>query len=144
MPFIFQPFSPKQKQAIFWWKPGSPHANARVFLADGAIRSGKTVAMILSFLLWSQSTFKDQHFILAGVTGGAFRRNVLLPMFSILEGLGIPYAWKRTESSIQIGTNTYHIFGADKENAQDKLQGMTAAGAYADEVASSPAPSPTR
>ena len=48
-------------------------------LADGAIRSGKTVSMILSFLLWSLSTFHDRDFIIAGVTGGALRRNVLTP-----------------------------------------------------------------
>ena len=43
-------------------------------LADGAIRSGKTVSMILSFLLWSLSTFHDRDFIVAGVTAGAFER----------------------------------------------------------------------
>ena len=104
-------------------------------LADGAIRSGKTVSMILSFLLWSLSTFHDRDFIIAGVTGGALRRNVLAPMFRILETYGIPCDWKRTEAKLLIGSNTYHLFGADKDNAQDKLQGMTAAGAYADEAA---------
>ena len=104
-------------------------------LADGAIRSGKTISMILSFLLWSLSTFHDRDFIIAGITGGALRRNVLAPMFRILETYGIPCEWKRTESKLVIGSNTYHLFGADKDNAQDKLQGMTAAGAYADEAA---------
>ena len=104
-------------------------------LADGAIRSGKTVSMILSFLLWSLSTFHDRDFIVAGVTGGALRRNVLSPMFRMLETYGVPYEWKRSEAKVVIGTNTYHLFGADKDNAQDKLQGMTAAGAYADEAA---------
>ena len=104
-------------------------------LADGAIRSGKTISMILSFLQWSLSTFRDRDFIIAGVTGGALRRNVLSPMFRILETYGVPYEWKRTEAKVVIGTNSYHLFGADKVNAQDKLQGMTAAGAYADEAA---------
>ena len=104
-------------------------------LADGAIRSGKTVSMILSFLLWSLSAFHDRDFIIAGVTGGALRRNVLSPMFRILEAYGVPYEWHRSEAKVVIGTNSYHLFGADKDNAQDKLQGMTAAGAYADEAA---------
>ena len=104
-------------------------------LADGAIRSGKTISMILSFLQWSLTTFRDRDFIIAGVTGGALRRNVLSPMFRILETYGVPYEWKRTEAKVIIGTNSYHLFGADKDNAQDKLQGMTAAGAYADEAA---------
>ena len=104
-------------------------------LADGAIRSGKTVSMILSFLLWSLSSFSGGDFILAGVTAGALKRNVLGPMFSILEAFGIPWEHKRAEGRVIIGANSYYLFGADKDNAQDKLQGMTASGAYADEAA---------
>ncbi len=135
MAFHFQPFSRKQRQALYWWHPGSGVDHCRMMLADGAIRSGKTVAMILSFLRWSQSAFEDQDFILAGVTTGALTRNVLSPMFQMLEALGIPYEHRRSAGLVRVGGNRYHLFGADKDNAQDKLQGMTAAGAFADEVA---------
>lgn len=91
--------------------------------------------MILSFLLWSQSAFSGRDFILAGVTTGALKRNVLAPLFGMLESFGISWEYHRTEGRIVIGSNSYHLFGADKDNAQDKLQGMTAAGAYADEAA---------
>ena len=133
--FRLKPFSRKQKQVLYWWREGSGHETDRMILADGAIRSGKTIAMILSFLFWSQSCFSDSDFILAGVTGGALRRNVLSPLFQLCKLFNLSCAWKRTEAKVVIGTNTYHLFGADKDNAQDKLQGMTAAGAYADEVA---------
>ena len=53
--FRLKPFSRKQKQVLYWWREGSGHENDRMILADGAIRSGKTIAMILSFLFWSQS-----------------------------------------------------------------------------------------
>ena len=106
-----------------------------MMLADGAIRSGKTIAMILSFLRWSQVAFEDQDFILAGVTTGALTRNVLSPLFQMLEALHVPWEHRRAAGVVRIGSNRYHLFGADKDNAQDKLQGMTAAGAYADEVA---------
>lgn len=135
MPFEFQPFSRKQRMALHWWEPGSGQEHKRMLLADGAIRSGKTVAMILSFLRWSQVCFSEKDFILAGVTSGALKRNVLSPMFGMLETLGIPWVWKRTEARLEIGSNVYHLFGAENESAQDKLQGMTAAGAFADEVA---------
>ena len=135
MSFAFQPFSRKQKQLLNWWRPGSGHEDRRIVLADGAIRSGKTVAMILSFLLWSLSCFSGQDFILAGVTSGALARNVVGPMLAMLETLGIACEWKRGEARLIIGTNSYYLFGADKDTAQDKLQGMTAAGAYADEAA---------
>ena len=135
MSFEFKPFSRKQRMALHWWEPGSGQEHCRMLLADGAIRSGKTVAMILSFLRWSLTTFEDRDFILAGVTAGALQRNVLSPMFRMLETLGIPWTWKRTEARLLIGSNAYHLFGADNDSAQDKLQGMTAAGAFADEVA---------
>ena len=135
MSFRFQPFSRKQKMLLNWWRPGSGVEDRRMVLADGAIRSGKTVAMILSFLLWSLECYRGQDFILAGVTFGALMRNVAGPMRAMLETFGIPYEWKRTEGRIIAGGNSYYLFGADKDNAQDKLQGMTAAGAYADEAA---------
>ena len=135
MSFQFRPFSRKQNRLLNWWRPGSGYEDRRIVLADGAIRSGKTVAMILSFLLWSLTCFSGKDFILAGVTSGALARNVLGPMLSMLETLGIDYEWKRGESRVIIGENSYYLFGADKDNAQDKLQGMTAAGAYADEAA---------
>lgn len=133
--FQFQPFSRKQKKALYWWHAGSGHEHCRMILADGAIRSGKTVAMLLSFLRWSQTRFSDQDFIMAGVTTGALRRNVLSPMFQMLETLDQKWVEHRAAGVVRIGTNRYHVFGADKENAQDKLQGMTAAGAFADEAA---------
>jgi len=135
MSFHFQPFSRKQQQALYWWHPGSGKDHCRLMLADGAIRSGKTVAMTLSFLRWSQCSFQDQDFILAGVTTGALTRNVLSPMFQMLETLGLPWEHKRSAGVVTVGSNRYHLFGADKDNAQDKLQGMTAAGAFADEAA---------
>ena len=135
MSFQFRPFSAQQRRLLNWWREGSGHERCRIVLADGAIRSGKTVAMILSFLLWSQTAFSGQDFILAGVTSRALARNVLGPLLGMLETLGIPFEWKRGEARVRIGSNSYYLFGAEKENAQDKLQGMTAAGAYADEAA---------
>ena len=95
--------------------------------------------MILSFLLWSMHTFQDKDFIIAGRSVGALKRNVLTPLFQILEGMGfeegVNYRYHRVDGRIDIGTNRYHLFGASNEKSQDVLQGLTAAGAYADEGA---------
>ena len=53
--------------------------------------------MILSFLIWSQSCFSGKDFIVAGVTAGALRRNVLSPLFGMLETFGIAWEYRRTE-----------------------------------------------
>ena len=65
--FQFKPFSPKQRQLIHWWRGASPHSDCDIVIADGAIRSGKTIACICSFLMWSLEVFDSQNFILAGV-----------------------------------------------------------------------------
>ena len=134
--FVFKPFSQKQQQLINWWREGSPYADCDTMIADGSIRSGKTVACICSFLSWSMERFEDQNFILAGKTIGSLKKNVIGPMQQILAAWGIPYHYVRSgENYIEIGANTYYLYDAHNESSQDKLQGLTAAGALADEAA---------
>lgn len=132
--FEFQPFSTKQKKLLTWWTPESPHRDKDTIICDGSIRSGKTIAMITSFVQWSLFTHQNESFIIAGKSMGALKRNVLKPMFQILSALNISYYYNRSENFIEIGSNTYYCFGANNESSQDVLQGLTAAGAYADEA----------
>lgn len=134
--FKFKPFSRKQKKLLMWWADKSPHKDKDMVIAHGSIRSGKTIAMIDSFITWSLAKHKHQNFIIAGKSMGALKRNVLEPMFQILKAKGIDYYYHRSgDPYVQIGTNTYYLFGASNEASQDTLQGLTAAGAYLDEVA---------
>lgn len=130
-----QAFSEKQRELATWWAEGRETSRLEGVIAEGAIRSGKTWAMVLGFLLWSQRRFNGQRFIVAGVTVEALKRNVVAPMGEILRQLGWAWSFNRSENRITIGTNTYHLFGANTERSQDALQGLTAAGCYADEVA---------
>lgn len=106
-----------------------------MIITDGSIRSGKTIAMIDGYINWSLSKFNAQNFIMAGKSMGALKRNVLQPMFRILNAKGINYYYNRSENYIVIGDNTYYCFGANNEASQDVLQGLTAAGALGDEAA---------
>ncbi|AJS59863.1 PBSX family phage terminase large subunit [Paenibacillus sp. IHBB 10380] len=134
--FKFKPFSLKQKKLLMWWTNDSPYKDYDMVIAEGAIRSGKTIACIDSFITWSLAKHRDQNFILAGKSMGALKRNVLEPMFKILTAKDIDYYYHRSENPhVVIGTNTYYLFGANNESSQDTLQGLTAAGAYLDEVA---------
>lgn len=133
--FEFKPFSPKQLKLLNFWREGSPYKGCDIVIADGSIRSGKTIADICSFLLWSQETYDGENFILAGKTMGALKRNVVKPMLQILTAWGWSYNYNRSENFIEIGRNTYFMYGANTEASQDALQGLTAAGAYADEAA---------
>ena len=119
-----------------WWREGSPYRNRDIMIADGSIRSGKTIACICSFLIWSMECFSGQNFILSGKTIGSLKKNVIGPMLQILTAWGIPYRYVRSgEQYIEIGTNTYYLYDAHNESSQDKIQGLTAAGALADEAA---------
>lgn len=135
--FNFKPFSEQQRRLIHWWRPVAVTSVNNYVIADGSIRSGKTIAMIIGFLTWSQEMFKGESFILAGKTMGALKKNVIRPMIQMLEAWGWSYDYIRsgTDARIEIGANTYYLYGANTEASQDALQGLTAAGAYADEAA---------
>lgn len=140
--FRFQPFSQKQKRILTWWLPGSGVADSEGIIADGAIRSGKTVCMALAFVQWSMSCFNGQNFALCGKTVGSFRRNVLSVLKQMLPGRGYTYSDRRSDNLLVITrgavTNYYYIFGGKDEGSQDLIQGITLAGLLLDEVALMP------
>ena len=41
----YQRFSPKQRRVLTWWMPGNRDADFEAIVCDGAVRSGKTLAM---------------------------------------------------------------------------------------------------
>lgn len=108
-------------------------------IADGAVRSGKTVAMVAAFLAWSLGTFRGRDFIVAGQSVGAVTRNVVGPMKQILrEDFGLGYKHNRGDGTLTVRDNVYRIFGGHDERSQDAVQGMTAAGMLLDECALMP------
>jgi len=136
--FPYGPFSVKQRQVLTWWMAPSPYRDWDGIVVDGSIRSGKTISFIDGFLAWSQACFSDQAFIISGKSIGALKRNVLRPMFQMLAAKGTRHAYHRTEGVVTIGSNAYYCFGANNEASQDGLQGLTAAGWFADEAALHP------
>lgn len=143
--FKFQPFSKKQRQVMNWWMDNTPVHACNGIIADGAIRSGKTVSMSLGFIFWAMETFKEQNFIMAGKTISSFKRNVLQNLKRMLTSRG--YHWIHhlsgdTPNMLEVTrkgrTNYFYIFGGKDEASQDLVQGITAAGAFFDEAALMP------
>lgn len=140
--FKFKPFSNKQLKILTWWLPNSPVHDKDGIIADGAIRSGKTVSMALSFIMWAMYTFSDGNFAMCGKTIGSFRRNVLTVLKLMLWSRG--YKWKdhRADNLLEVTrkgvTNYFYIFGGKDERSQDLIQGITLAGVFFDEVALMP------
>lgn len=140
--FHFLPFSRKQKQILTWWCKDSPVHDKDGIIADGAIRSGKTVSMSLSFAMWAMSTFNGQNFAMCGKTIGSFRRNVLFWLKLMLKSRGYSVTDRRADNLIIIrkgdAENYFYIFGGKDERSQDLIQGITLAGVFFDEVALMP------
>lgn len=140
--FKFKPFSKKQRMVLNWWCDNSPVRNYDGIIADGAIRSGKTVSMSMSFVLWAMSTFNCENFGMCGKTVGSFRRNVLFGLKLMLYSRGYDVIDKRSENLCIIKNgdveNYFYIFGGKDERSQDLIQGITLAGLLLDEVALMP------
>lgn len=135
-------FSRKQKQVLTWWCKESPVHNMDGVIADGAIRSGKTISMSLSFVMWAMSTFTGQNFAMCGKTIGSFRRNVLFWLKLMLRSRGYSITDHRADNLLTIRKdgkeNYFYIFGGKDERSQDLIQGITLAGVFFDEVALMP------
>ena len=138
----FKPFSPKQMQALTWWCPGSPHSGKSGIICDGAVRSGKTLCMSLSFVSWAFYRFRDTAFALCGKTVASLRRNVLTPLTEQLTALGFTCTFKISRSELTVRRdgreNRFYLFGGRDESSAALIQGMTLAGVFFDEVALMP------
>ena len=135
-------FSPKQRTVLTWWVPGSPHAGKEAIVCDGAVRSGKTLAMGLSFFLWAMSCFEGKKFGVCGKTIASLRRNVLSEILPRLTELGARWQEKRSENLVTVSfrgrENQFYIFGGRDESSASLIQGITFAGVLLDEVALMP------
>jgi PBSX family phage terminase large subunit len=140
--FKFKPFSKKQRKVLNWWTNESPVKDADGIIADGAIRSGKTLSMSLSFVMWAMDKFNGQNFAMCGKTVGSFRRNVWFWLRIMLLSRGYRYTDHKTDNYIEIikngKVNYFYIFGGKDEASQDLIQGITTAGIFFDEVALMP------
>lgn len=140
--FKFQPFSVRQKKIMNWWMEGSPVSDRDGIIADGAIRSGKSLCMSLSFVMWAMDQFDGQNFGMCGKSVGSFRRNVLFWLKLMLTGRHYKHEERRSENLLIVRRgrkeNYFYIFGGKDERSQDFIQGITLAGVFLDEVALMP------
>ena len=137
-----QRFSPKQRRVLLWWSPASPDSRYEAVICDGAVRSGKTLAMGLSFLCWAMTSFDNEQFALCGKTIGALRRNVLAQVLPLAEQLGLACTQRRSDNQLVIRgeghENTFYLVGGKDEGSAALIQGATFAGVLLDEVALMP------
>lgn len=132
-------FSRKQLQVLTWWSVPEIRARYDAVLCDGAVRSGKTLCMGLSFVLWALWEHPQQEFALCGKTILALRRNLVDGLMGRLRGMGIPCRFVAARNLLEVGSGQQwircHLFGGRDEASADHIQGMTLAGVLFDEAA---------
>lgn len=137
-----KPFSAKQLKALNWWCPGSPYACRDSIICDGAVRSGKTLCLGISFVAWACGCFRGRSFALCGKTIRSLKRNLVTTLLPVLAESGFSCRFKVGENLLEIGygknCNRFYLFGGRDESSAALIQGITLAGAFFDEVALMP------
>lgn len=138
----FKTFSKKQLTTLNWWCKGSAYEDKSGIICDGAVRSGKTLCMSISFISWALYRFNDTSFALCGKTIASLRRNVVTPLLPILKALGFAVEEKISRNYLEIRKgdvkNRFYLFGGRDESSAALIQGMTLGGVLFDEVALMP------
>ena len=135
-------FSPKQRRIMGWWGPKSADRHHDAIICDGAVRSGKTLCMGLSFVCWAMASFQGQQFAFCGKSVVSLRRNLLQELLPVLRETGFQCREKRSENLLTVGRggreNRFYLMGGKDEGSAAFIQGVTLAGVLLDEVALMP------
>ena len=135
-------FSPKQKRVMCWWGPKSADRHCDAIICDGAVRSGKTLCMGLSFVCWAMVSFNGQQFAFCGKSVVSLRRNLLQELMPVVRELGFQCREKRSENLLLISRggreNRFYLMGGKDEGSAAFIQGVTLAGVLLDEAALMP------
>ena len=134
-------YSPKQKLLLNWWRDPSFKKYDAV-LCDGSVRSGKTMAMSQSFLIWSMTRYNGRNFALCGKTVTSLRRNVIDPLIAFARKMNYTVDVKASKNYFDVSRglckNRYYLFGGKDESSASLIQGITLAGVLLDEAALMP------
>ena len=128
----FKSFSETQLKALSWWSDSSPYRDYDAVICDGAVRSGKTMCMGISFVCWAMRRFSGERFGICGKAKTSIRRNLLEPLLPVLRDIGFCVSDKVSRGLVEISymgrTNSFYLFGGKDEGSQSLIQGVTLAG----------------
>lgn len=121
-----------------------PYTSHTALICDGAVRTGKTSIMFVTFVDWAMRTFDRQLFGVCGKTIGSAVKNILDP-WRAMRHVATRYRikWRRSDSVLDVWDgsghyNRFEFFGGKDEASQSLIQGRTLASVFLDEVALMP------
>ena len=134
----FVSFSGTQLLALSWWSDSSPYRERDAVICDGAVRSGKTLCIGISFVCWAMRRFDNMSFAMCGKTVTSLRRNMLEPLIPVLGDIGFTVKHLTSKNCMTVSymghTNRFYFFGGRDEGSAALIQGITLAGVLMDEV----------
>lgn len=103
---------------------------------SGAVRSGKTIASLLAFLIAVTDAPDTGLIVIIGKTKDTIERNLIEPLqsFHLFGEISKQVHHTRGASTATILGRTVHVIGANDVKAEDKIRGMTVSLAYVDEA----------
>jgi PBSX family phage terminase large subunit len=104
---------------------------ARLNVFEGAVRSGKTIASLLAWLKFVRDA-PDGPLLMVGKTERTLKHNIIDPLVEMLGNRRCKLIGGSGELWL-LGRMVY-IAGANDERSQEKIRGLTLAGAYVDEA----------
>ena len=112
------------------------HSTARINLWSGAVRSGKTVASLLRWLMYVAHAPTGGALVVSGKTLDTVARNVLGPLQdpSLFGPAARHVKYTRGASTATVLGRHVEVITANDARAEGRLRGLTAAGAYVDEL----------
>ncbi|MFD5711334.1 PBSX family phage terminase large subunit [Streptomyces pharetrae] len=133
--FLLERFSPKQIRSI-------AAANRRINLWEGAVSSGKTIASAWAWMMFVPQASTTGELVMIGKTKDSLYRNVLQPLMNpeIFGELASQVEYTPGAVTCRIFGRLIHIIGANDIKSENKIRGMTCAGAYVDEATLLPEP----
>ncbi|MFH9430246.1 PBSX family phage terminase large subunit [Streptomyces sp. NPDC017615] len=111
-------------------------ATARINLWHGSVRSGKTIASLLAFVIAVATAGPSGLIIICGRSLQTIERNVLEPLqdAALFGPLARHVVHTRGSTTATILGRTVHLIGAADARAEGRLRGLTAQLAYVDEA----------
>lgn len=111
-------------------------ADARVNLWTGSIRSGKTIASLLKWLIFVGHAPRGGALVIIGRTRESIGRNLFGPLMdpAIFGVISAHIKYTTGAPTATILGRTIHILGASDARSEMVLRGLTVVGAYVDEA----------
>lgn len=112
------------------------HANARINIWQGAVRSGKTVASLLRWLMFVADAPRGGELLMVGRTRETVHRNLFTALQNpdLFGMLAYQIQYTPGAPMATILGRRVHVVGANDITSEMKIRGLTLVGAYVDEA----------